>query len=67
MEKAKINYGWLCIKQYTYILDEKEHTAKVGDLLPSWLYASFPKVIRDHHFIRNDGNRGNVITTVIGK
>lgn len=50
-----IRAGWVC-KFDTPIIkssDGSEHTFKKGDLLPSWLYASFKRDIRQKYFERN--------------
>lgn len=53
---ADMRVGWVCILDTPKIknVSNEEYEFKKGDLLPSWLYASFPRVLREKYFKRNE-------------
>lgn len=60
--EEKINVGWRCIKEFTPIngahsftegFDMELKKFKVGDIIPSWLYAHLPRDERKN-FIANE-------------
>lgn len=58
----EIRAGWITLFDTPEIktIDGSVHTFKRGDLLPSWLYASFPRAIRQKYFKQNDKLLGEV-------
>lgn len=59
---TEIRMGWKTLFDTPEIktVDGKVYSFKKGDLLPSWLYASFPRGIRQKYFIKNNQLLGEV-------
>lgn len=51
-----IKAGWMTLEDTPEIMTVggDVHSFKKGELLPSWLYASFPREIRQKYFKQND-------------
>ena len=59
---AEFRAGWVTLYDTPEITctDGTKHTFKRGELLPSWLYASFPRAVRQKYFKKNDKLLGEV-------
>ena len=59
---GELKAGWVTVFDTPEIktVDGAVHTFKKGELLPSWLYASFPRPIRQKYFKKNEKLLGDV-------